>query len=454
MNMKSIRYIFIAAAALSVCGCGLFGKYTSDVKAPGDSFGPAEVTAGTSTSSTMASLSWREFFTDPYLQQLIDTALVRNVDVNSAKLLIAQAEANVKAAKLGYLPSFTLNPSFTIAPQMGYVASLSGEWGVQGFGSITNRLRETKAIAAQASDRSQSVKAQVIAAVAQGYSNLQWLDRQLEIVDTTVSVWKRMLQTQRALMENGKAYSTAVDHLEASLYGVYIRKEEIQQAIADTESSLCLLLGWTPRHIVRNSAGEFAIPDALAIGVPANMLENRADVKAAGRDVEIAYYLNKQALSAMLPSLSLSGLAGWTNGSAPVASPGGLIANALASLVQPVFAQGKLRANYKISKLQQQQSAERYVQTVLEAGNEVNSALRACQSAGRKSELYRAQVTTLERAYDSTVELMHNGKAMYLEVLNAQNTLLDARLGQAANSCTGACDIIDLYIALGGATRE
>ena len=149
----------------------------------------------------------------------------------------------------------------------------------------------------------------------------------------------------------------------------------------------------------------------------------------------------------------MQGLLGWGNNSGIIPNPGTLLLNALASLTQPIFAQGKLRANLKISKLSEEDVAQKYVQTVINAGNQVNEALADCQAASEKDKYYKRQLDVLHEAYSGTHELMDNGKANYLEVLTAQESLLSAQINEATNLYEGSRALIALYIALGGGTK-
>ena len=127
--------------------------------------------------------------------------------------------------------------------------------------------------------------------------------------------------------------------------------------------------------------------------------------------------------------------------------------NAVLGLAQPIFAGGKLKANLQIARLQQQEAANRYVQTMLRAGSEVNDAIFRCRNAQEQGELYQRMLTTQQEAYDGTCELMKKGKASYLEVLTAQENLLKAQLADVTNRYNGLISLIDLYVALGGATN-
>ena len=122
--MKKVLCIALCAM---MCSCGVYKKYQPQQEAPKDLFG--QTTIGDTldlTKDNMAELSWREFFVDPILQELIDSALVRNTDMRSAQLTLKKAEASLKAAKLAFLPSLSLQPSASVYSTMGTNGSLSG----------------------------------------------------------------------------------------------------------------------------------------------------------------------------------------------------------------------------------------------------------------------------------------------------------------------------------------
>lgn len=451
-RMKALKYTSILAVAVIVTSCGIFKKYEQVEKVPDNLFG-SSVAASEFNGGETKPLPWKSFFTDPLLQELIDSALVRNLDLSLAGKRVLEAEAILNSAKLGYLPSLTASPAYTITSGGSYDIPFTLDWGVQGFGSITNRLRETKALVLQASDEENAVKSRLVASVAEAYFNLQMLDRQYEIINSTEQVWNKLLETQKALMQNGRAYSTAVDQMEASLLDVRIQKTDIVRYIEDSQAAICLMLGMVPGEIRRNTWGEYSVPESISTGLPAQLLENRPDVRSAGRNVEAAYYVTNQARSAMFPSLSLSGLLGWTSQGKAITDPATLIYNAVASLTQPIFARGRLKANLEVSKLRQEEAAQTYTQTVLKAGNDVNRALREIKTSKEKDNLYKRQVEVLTKAFNATEELMQSGKAIYLEVLIAQKDLLGAKLGEASNLYNGSIGLVNLYVSLGGGTE-
>ena len=472
--MKRLSNIFVAATvSLMLTSCGLYNKYEQKVETPANAFGTIQ--NASNDGATIAEMTWREFFTDPVLQQLIEQALANNTDLNSARIAVEKSLAALTAAKLAYLPSLAFAPQGTLSKfdtypwSKSYNLPLQLSWDIDVFGSITSKKRASKAVLLQAQMSEQAVRTNLISAVAQQYFTLQLLDHQLDILIRTDSLWNTSLETQKSLWENGKAYSTAVNQMESSYLNVKTQIVDVRRSIQATENALCSLLAMTPQHIERKMWGSSAMhhPDAqgdmgqrmfdikyLKIGVPATMLELRPDIRMANHAMEEAFYNTQEARAAFFPSITLSGSAGWTNsGSGMIADPGKMLWNFVGQLTQPIFARGKLIANKKISQLTEQDLQKKYVQTIIDAGNQVNEAMADCMAAREKFTYYRRQVEVLNDAYNGTHELMDNGKASYLEVLTAQESLLSAQLNEASNMYDGAQAIIALYIALGGGTK-
>ena len=454
MNTKKI--IAVAAMGMTLTGCGIYDKYESKATVPSDVFGSSVKTQGTS----MAQMSWREFFTDPNLQELIEQALANNVDLNSARIAVGKAEASLKVAKMAYLPSLYFAPQGTIASfdrsaaSKTYNLPLQLQMDIDVFGSITNKKRASKAVLLQAQIQEEAVRANLISVTAQQYYMLQVLDLQLHILNATDSLWNASLETQKALYENGKSYSTAVNQMESSYLNVKTQIIDTRRNILSTENALCSLLGITPQHIKRTAWGGYPLTANITTGVPADLLQYRPDIRMANHAMEEAFYNTQAARSAFFPTITLSGTAGWTNSAGGmVVDPGKLLLSAVGQLTQPIFARGQLKGNLKVKQLTEEDLQKKYVQTVIDAGNQVNEALADCQAAFDKHDYYHRQIAVLQDAYTGTHELMDNGKASYLEVLTAQENLLSAQLNEAMNMFNGAQGVIALYIALGGATK-
>ena len=458
--MKYKSFFFAAAVSLMLTSCGLYKKYESKATVPDDVYGSFPQDIPHVSDNNLAEISWREFFTDPLLQQLIDSTLARNPNITSARIAVEQSEAALKAARLAYLPSLVFGPqgalsSFDLSPvSKTYSLPLQLSWDVDAFGTITSQKRKSEAVLMQARISEEAVRANLISAVAQQYSLLMVLDRQLEILTMTDSLWNASLETQKALWENGQAYSTAVNQMESSYLSVKTQIVDVRREILSVENAICRILAITPQHIQRGRWGVYSLPERFGTGVPSQLLQYRPDIRIADYQLAEAFYNTQAARQAFYPAINLSGSAGWTNstGSA-IINPGKLLLTAVASLTQPIFARGKLSANLKIAKLSQEDLRKQYVQTVIDAGNQVNEAIADLQVAREKHVYYHRQVEVLQDAYAGTHELMDNGKASYIEVLKAQETLLSAQLNEAMNMYKGAQAVIALYIALGGGSK-
>ena len=473
--MKIKNIIAFAVVGFMLTGCGIYNKYEQNTPTPADVFGSDENVKVANTETTIAQMSWREFFTDPLLQQLIEQVLANNTDLNSARIAVEKSEASLKAAKMAYLPSLAFAPQGTIssfnnnAAVKTYNVPLQLSVDLDVFGSITNKKRAAKAVLLQAQMQEEVVRTNLISVTAQQYLMLQVLDRELEILMQTDSLWNKSLETEESLWENGKAYSTAVNQMEASYLSVKTQIVDTRRNIRAVENAICKLLGVSPQPIKRQKWGSSVLHYAdatgddaarmftdkyLRIGIPAQMLENRPDILMANHAMEEAFYNTAAARSAFYPTITLCGAAGWTNNSGMgIVDPGKLLLNAVAQLTQPIFARGKLIASKKIAQLTEEDLQKKYVQMVINAGNEVNEAMADCMTARDKHGYYQRQVQVLHEAYIGTHELMDNGKASYIEVLRAQESLLDAQLNSAMNMYYGAESIIALYIALGGGSK-
>ncbi len=462
--MKKIMFSAVLLASLS--SCGLYTKYQPETKVPdklyGDSVLDKSITeyqeAGDSTS--LGFIDWHDLFRDPLLQQYIERGLSQNTDLQVAAQRVEEAAATLKAAKLAFLPSFAISPQAAVSSfnnqqaAQTYSIPLNMSWEIDIFGRMRNAKEQAKALYAKSKDYRQAVRTQLIANVSNIYYTLISLDQQLSLSVKTEEAWRETLVTARALMKAGRYNEAAVSQMEATLQSVHTGVLDLQSQISQTENSMAVILGETPRHYERSKDLNL-LGDKFSVGVPLQMLSARPDVRQAERTIEAAFYGVNQARSAFYPSLTLSGSVGWTNSSGiALVNPGRLLASALASLVAPVFTRGQNEAQLKIAKAQQEEAKLAFTQTLLNAGKEVNDALTAYQTSVKKEETLDSQVKSLEKALKSTTLLMDHGTNTYLEVLTARQTLLSARLSQTANQLAKAQNIINLYQALGGGQEK
>ena len=450
--MKKIIVLTTATALLS--SCGIYTKYQPAETTPDNLYGE-EVAVDDTTN--FGNVNWRELFTDPQLQALIEQGLQNNTDLRSAQLQIEEAEAALMSAKLAFLPSFALSPQGTISSFDGgkatktYTLPVTASWELDIFGRLRNAKQQAKALYAQSKDYQQAVRTQLIAGIANVYYTLLMLDEQLAISQQTEEAWKETVASTRALMDAGLANEAATSQMEAAYYSVQTSILDLKEQINQVENSLALLLAETPRRYERGKLADQRLPEDVAVGVPMQMLSNRPDVRAAERSLEQAFYATNQARAAFYPSIVLSGSAGWTNSAGSmIVNPGKFLASAVGSLTQPLFNKGQIMAQYRIAKAQQEEASLSFQQALLNAGSEVNDALVASQTSKAKTLLFEKQIQSLEKALESTSLLMEHGTTTYLEVLTARQSLLSAQLSQTANRFTEIQSVINLYQALGG----
>lgn len=451
--MKKIVFTLATTALLS--SCGIYSNYErpADIKTDGLYGATVEESAD---SAGLAALPWRSLFTDPTLQSLIEKGLQNNTDMRTAALGIEEAEASLKAAKLSFFPSFAFAPQGGFSSvdwakaNKTYTIPLSASWQVDIFGSLRNAKKRAQVQLESSKAYKQAVQTQLIATIANYYYTLAMLDEQVNVSKATADIWQENIKTYKALMNVGQTTSAAVAQAEGNYYNVCAQIVDLEQQITEVENSFSTLLGETVSSIQRQSINDWKAPQTITAGIPSYALANRPDVKNAELALASAFYNTNAARSAFYPALNLTGTLGWTNDLGSIVNPGKWIWQTVASLTQPIFQNGKLRANLKISKAQQEEAKLAFQQTLLNAGAEVNTAIAKIQNNTEKEELNDKQIASMEQAVKSTQLLMQNSSTNYLEVLTAQQSLLSAQLSKISTQFAKIQGTIELYQALGG----
>ena len=458
ITMK-IKLITLSVSCLLLSSCGIYTTYErpSDINTDGLYGQDLNEEAVAVDTASIASLSWRELFTDSHLQMLIEHALQSNTDLLSAQQRIKEAEATLSSAKLAYLPSFMLTPQGGVSSfdkskgSWTYTGIASASWEIDIFGKLTNAKRRSKALYLQSLEYEQAVSTSLIANVANLYYTLLMLDEQYRISEETAVNWRESVRAMRAMMAAGMTNEASVSQSEANCRQVEASLLDLKQQIKEVENSLSILLGEVPGGIERGHLAGQDFPEDLTVGVPLQLLSRRPDVKSAELSLASAFYSTNAARSAFYPSITLSGTACWTNSAGNmIINPGKLLLSAVGALTQPLFNKGLNIAQLKIAKAQQEEAKLAFQQALLNAGSEVNNALTQVQTARGKTELRTGQIISLENAVRSTQLLMQHGTSTYLEVLTAQQSLLSAQLTQVADRFDEIQGIINLYQALGG----
>ncbi|MBR2497728.1 MAG: TolC family protein [Parabacteroides sp.] len=410
-----------------------------------------------SDTANIGNLPWKELFKDPKLQALIEEGLANNVDMQTAIHRVEDAKILLTAARLSFLPSINLAPQGT-ATTIGageyvkaYSTPLVASWELDLFGKLLNASRNQKVVYLQSQYAEQAVRSQLIGGIANIYFTLLMLDRQVEITTETVAIYKENVRAMEAMKVAGMANEAAVTQMRAVYHQVSASLINLKRQVREVENSLSVLLAKAPQSIERGTLEEQEMPDEIMAGIPLQLLENRPDVKIAEMTLASAYYRTNQARAAFYPGLNITGMAGWTNGSGvTVSNPGEFLFQAMASLAQPIFNNGKLVANLKVSKSEEKIAQMNYQQTILEAGKEVSDALHLYETTGKKLVEDKAQIAQLEKAVEYTSALFQSGQSTYLEILSAQQSLLSAELTEVSDYVQRMQAVISLYSAVGG----
>ncbi len=446
------------AVPLLLAGCGVYSRYERPTDITADAL-YRDSTAAVSDTATAADIPWRSLFTDTSLQKLIAHALENNTDLGIARMKVTEAQASLTAARLAYLPSLSVGADGNLRSYDGsvtrtYNIGATAGWEVDVFGRLTTARRGAAATLEAQNDYVQAVTTQLIATVAGSYYTLLMLDEQLAISRRTLHTWGESVRTMEALMRAGQTNETAVLQARANRMTVEASVLALERSISETENSLSALLAMPSQHIERGTLGEQHFPESLATGMPVALLSKRPDVRQAEHELAAAFYATSNARASFYPSITLSGTAGWTNsGGSGIANPGNWLLTALGSLTQPLFQRGKLTAELKTAEARQEEARLTFRQALLNAGREVNDALTQWQTADSALIISDERVKTLQEAARKTQLLMTHSSATYLEVLTAQQSLLNAELTRAQNRYERISAIINLYRALGGGSE-
>ena len=462
--MKIKNIIILGLAAVTLTGCkSLYGKYERpDVNTRGlvrDAVSATDTLAVADTSS-FGDMPWRTVFTDPQLQSLIERGLANNTDLLNAALNVKMAEAQLKAARLAFVPSFTFSPQGTIASWDGnkatktYQLPIAASWSIDLFGNLLSQKRSSQMALLGTRDYQLVVKTNVISGIANMYYTLLMLDRQLAIVTDMENLTKDTWELMKIQKDLGRVRSTGVQSAEANYYSVQTQRVDLQRQIREIENSLSLLLGQPAQTIMRGKLEDQSLPANLSTGIGIRMLNNRPDVHYAEMSLAQCFYNVKTARSKFYPNLTISGSGIFTNSSGMgIVNPGKWLLSAVGSLVQPIFQHGQIIAGLKVAKAQYEQAYNKWQYAILSAGSEVSNALVVYNSAEEKSRLEAKRIATLKQNVEDTKQLLNQSSSTYLEVITAQQSLLNAELAKVTDDFNKMQAVVNLYQALGGGAK-
>ncbi|HET9505844.1 MAG TPA: efflux transporter outer membrane subunit [Hymenobacter sp.] len=429
----------------------------------------------TTDTTTLADVAWRSLFQDPALQQLIDSALVHNLDLQVAMRNLESADQLLRQARAAYVP--------TVAAQVGatsntasrnslggisaeqfvgtrtvkdYNAGLTAAWELDVWGRLRRLQEAARADYLQTTEARKAVQTQLVAQVAQGYYELLRLDAQLAIAHRNTALNDSTLRLLRLQWTAGLVTTLAVDQATAQRQTAALLVPQLEQGIVEQENALRVLTGQAPAAVARAATDAPLAPAGpLAVGVPVALLSRRPDVGARELALVVANARTGAAQASLYPALTLTGTTGLNSFvlSNWLAVPGGVFTGFGVGLAQPLLQRRQLRTQLELARLDQERAALAFRQVVLTAAGEVSSALVRVEKTQQQAILAAARVDTLHQATRHATLLFRSNLASYLEVLTAQGSALQSQLSLVDIRRQQSGAVVELYRALGGGWR-
>jgi len=472
-NIATTGIFRLKWAAVALLGLGMYScKTVTKTYAP-----PAvetdslyRLSVSSTDTTTIANLSWKELYTDPYLQKLIQQAIDNNLDLKTAYSKIKQSEAYFEQSRLNFYPDLNANASVNVGATANnnnnssntgntkirnsvhqYQLGLSSSWQADIWGQLKNTREANLAALLSSQTNAKAIQSRLVASVANQYYILMGYDWQLKILRKTLDTWKRTVEVMKVLKKGDVVTGAAVVQSQASLYAAQASIPDIKRLRRETENNICNLLSIPSDSIPRDSLnGSYPVP-VINVGIPSQLLSNRPDVAVAEASFRQAFALTNVARTNFYPQLSITASGGLSRNTLKnYFSATSLVGSVLGNLTQPIFNKGVNKMNLTVAQEQQQQAYYNYENTLLSAGQEVSNAMFQYLTAVAKLQPRQNQLENLNKSVDYTQELVRNGFANYSEVLLAMQNLLSAQLNQVNDYLQKYQAVSNLYVALGG----
>lgn len=466
------RYLFIVFLLLVFASCRTGRNYQRPTVLLPEHFNDSS--AYTADTTSIADITWKNYFSDSVLQRLIDSGIGRNYDLQYALRNISISESQVKQADWLWVPQLSAGLSGQYNRFSGnglsgsnsgpgisnhyfdYVASVNMSWEIDIWGKFPLQRQASMATYLQNVELAKAVQTRLVADIAQGYFNLLTLDQQLSETKKTLAITTDFVKLTRLLYDAGEVTYLGVQQAESQRQNTAQLIPQIEQSIILQENSLQLLTSNLPGTVQRVvNLTDIHFTDTLSTGLPVALLSRRPDVRAA--EMLLMNANAKVGISQvnMYPALNLTAGAGfealktsnWFN------IPGSLFGIAGATLIQPILQRRQLKTQFEVAKQQREQAVIAFRETVLTAATEVTNALVQIKKQKEQEFFIQERADTLTAAVQNAQLLFKNDMANYLEVLTAQQTALNAQLDLAAIHRQELYARVELYRALGGGWR-
>jgi efflux transporter, outer membrane factor (OMF) lipoprotein, NodT family len=429
-------------------------------------------------STNTATVKWREYFTDPYLTALIDTALKNNQELNITLQEIAIARNEVKARKGEYLPFIGVRGSAGLEkvgrytsrgaseattdikpgkempdPLPDFLVGLYANWEVDIWNKLHNAKKAAVARYLSTVEGRNFLVTNLIAEIANSYYELLALDNQLDIVKQNIEIQSNALEIVKQQKEAARTTELAVKKFEAEVLNTRSLQFNIQQQIIETENKINFLVGRYPQPIQRDAqALSNAVPAAIHAGIPSQLLANRPDIKQAELDLAAARLDIKVAKSLFYPSLGISASFGYNafNPSYLLRTPESMLYSVAGDLMAPLVNKNAIKAAYYSANAKQVQAAYNYERTILNAYVEVANQLSKISNLQQSYDLKTKEVDALVLSINISNDLFKSARADYMEVLLTQRDALESKFELIETKKQQMNAMVNIYQALGG----
>lgn len=470
LNFKSISALLILLI-FSACTIPSILQKTENRRLP-------ESYSNSLDSTNTAKVKWQKYFTDPFLNSLIDSALRNNQELNIILQEIEIARNEVRARKGEYLPSIGLGAGAAVDktgrytsrgaseantdikpgmptpdPLPNYMLGAYANWEVD----IWSKLRNAKKAAfnrymATASGKNFLVT-NLIAEIANSYYELLSLDNQLNIIKQNIDIQSNALEIVRLQKTAGRVTELAVRRFEAQVLNTKSLQFDIQQKITETENRINFLTGRSPQTVERNSSAfSNLVPNTIQAGIPTQLLDNRPDVKQAELALIAAKLDVKSAKARFYPSLGITAGVGFQAFDAGylIKAPESVLYSLAGDITAPLFNRNAIKAAYLNANAKQIQAVYNYEQTVLKAYIEVVNQLSNINNLNKTYDLKLQEVEALNQSVDISNNLFKSARADYMEVLLTQRDALEAKFDLIDTKKQQMNAMVNIYRALGG----
>ncbi|OMP80864.1 TolC family protein [[Flexibacter] sp. ATCC 35208] len=429
-------------------------------------------------STNTGKVKWKEYFTDPYLAALIDTALQNNQELNITLQEIQIANNEVRASKGEYLPSVGVKVGADVDkvgrytnigameenteireghsmpdPVPNLLVGLYANWELDIWHKLHNQKKAAVVRYLASVEGKNFVVTNLIAEIANSYYELLALDNQLEIVQKNIEIQTNALGIVKLQKEAAKATELAVRKFEAEVLNTQSLQYDIKQQITETENKINFLLGRYPQPIARNTqAFSVQVPAIVHAGIPADLLSNRPDIRKAELELAAARLDIKVAKARFYPSLGLSGGIGYEaySPSYLFSTPASLMYSLAGDLAAPLVNKNAIKASYMTASSKQIQAVYNYERTVLNAYREVTNQLSKIGNLEKSYDLKSKEVDALTQSIEISNDLFKSSRAEYLEVLMTQRDALESKFELIETKKKQMNAVVNIYQALGG----